>query len=102
MNAQTPAWHRYLPIVDSLVPGCSESERQTRARIMRIRDHAISLRREPLFWAADQIIATIEQIGVAYATANIHEADLNALRDTMAELFRCASSLEVTGGARGG
>lgn len=101
MNAQTPAWQRYVPIVDCLIPSVRVDERELRARLMVMRDRAIQVRQKnDPSWAADQLLSTIEQLGCAYATGSLDVADLQVVRASMADLFRLAAALEVVGRAR--
>jgi len=100
VNAQTPAWQRYVPTVLGLLPSCDEAECRVRASIMHIRDQANRARHKGVSWAADQILSTIEQLGLASATAEQPAHELNAVRANMAELFRIAASLDVLGRAQ--
>lgn len=101
MNAQTPAWQRYLAAVDGLAPGGNEEVRELRARIMHMRDRAGQIMQQhDVDWAAGQILSTVQSLGCAYATAGLDIAELKTLRTSMAELFRIAASLEVIGRGR--
>jgi hypothetical protein len=90
-----PAWHRHLPTVDALRPGEANPMRRARSRIMGLRDLATKARMDGAEWHADQVLATVEQLGVAYALATVPIDELEALLDTMAALMTQAASLQV-------
>lgn len=95
MNAETPAWMRYEPIVAGLKPDATDRERELRCRVMAIRDRATQARQRGVEWHADQVLATVEQLGGRFALGVASEIDLRGLIDVMAALYRDAAALQA-------
>ena len=93
--APEPLWKCYLPMVDAACPDDGPVIRQIRCRMMFIRDQATRARQSAANWASDQVLATIEQIGLSQWAAPMDPDDLQALGETMSDLFTIAAKVDV-------
>jgi hypothetical protein len=64
---------------------------------MALRDKAINERHKGYPWDADSAFHQIEQLGIAYATADASMSELEAVRECMAHLFQIAAVLVTRG-----
>lgn len=105
MNApaqiKPPAWKRHLPRVDAFCTGIGADERKMRCRVLELQDQATAGRRAGHNWAADQILFTVEQMGLAFALAPMAIHDLRAVGESMADLLTIAAKVSAYGGASG-
>ncbi|WP_298691761.1 hypothetical protein [uncultured Sphingomonas sp.] len=93
--APEPLWKCYLPMVDAACPDDGAIDRHMRCRMMFIRDQATRARRTAGNWASDQILATIEQIGLSQWATPMETHDLQALGESMSDLFTIAAKVSV-------
>lgn len=68
-------------------------DRENRCRMMHARDVANFTRHKVVAWPADQILSTIEQLGMAYAASQRPAHEIKIIREYMAELYRVAAGL---------
>jgi len=98
-NSRKPEpWQRYAPVVLSFFPDADENEQRCRGAIMHMRDRANQVRQKSVTWAADAILATMEQLGLAFASSAAEPHKIEAIRRQMAELFRIAVAIDVACG----
>jgi hypothetical protein len=96
-----PAWERYLPSVEAMVPGQSEEQKRHRAGLMLLRDTARA-RQEHASEEAAAVLGIIVALASAHAVSALTAQELSDTRLALIRMMTAARELEKVFGDHGG